>query len=115
LDDAANLFIATNDRIDLAGSSVGGEISSILLECLEGLLRVFTRHPVITPNLLQGTSHLISGDPKDGRKLQQKVFDREVGVSHLLAGLVGCLEGCNDGRRELCLTSIGLGQFLDRL
>ena len=40
LDDAADLLVAPDDRVELAGAGVGGQVAAVLLERLVGGLRV---------------------------------------------------------------------------
>ena len=43
LDDAADLLVAADDRVELAGARLGGEVAAVLLEGLVGALRVRAR------------------------------------------------------------------------
>ena len=53
LDDASDLLVAPDDRVELALAGVLGEVAAVLLECLVLLLRVLAGDPVAAPHLLQ--------------------------------------------------------------
>ena len=113
LDDAADLVVATDDRIDLAVAGALGEVLPVLLEGGEVLLRGLTGDPVAAANFLQGLQQLLAADAESLVHGQQQVLDRqEVVLQILLVGL-----GVLDDVVELAVhprivAAVGLRQLL---
>ena len=53
LDDAPDLVVATDDRIELAGARLGGQVAAVLLERGVGALRVLRGHPLAPAHALE--------------------------------------------------------------
>ena len=112
LDDAPDLLVAADDRIDLALARRLGEIAAVLLERLVLLLGVVARHPVRAAHLLAArrarrraytpTPRRRSPTPPGtfGHR-EQDVLGRQVLVVELAALLVGFLEEPERVGREL--------------
>ena len=62
LDDAADLLLATDDRVELALACQGGEIPRVLLHRLELGLRRGIGHPGRAANLGERLEQLLAGD-----------------------------------------------------
>jgi hypothetical protein len=116
LDDAADLLVTTDDRIDLPVPGRLGEVAAVLLERLELLLGVLARDAVAAPHVAQGRQELLPIDAEAVGHGQQQVLGREIVVTELLAGGVGDVEHLGElpGGAGLA-TAVGLGQALDGL
>ena len=53
LDDAADLLVATDDRVELAGPRLGGQVAAVLLERRVGALRVLGGDPLAAADALE--------------------------------------------------------------
>jgi hypothetical protein len=62
LDDAADLVVAADDRVDLAVAGAGGEVLPVLLQRGEVLLRVLAGDAVAAAHLLQRLQQLFAAD-----------------------------------------------------
>ncbi len=99
LDDAADLFVAADDGVDLAGARGLGEVAAVLLQCLVLLFRVVTRDAVRPAHLLQRVEHGVVRDAHAAQHIadaaghvghgEQHVLAREVLVVELSSRLVG--------------------------
>ena len=61
LDDPADLLVAADDRVELAGARRGGEVAAVLLERLVLVLGVLARDPVGAPHLAEGGEQVLLG------------------------------------------------------
>ena len=106
LDDAADLFVAANDRVEFAALRFERQIAPVSLERFVGALGIFGRHALVAAHVAQRLEQLIfrhtgiSQEPagRGGglRHGQQHVFDRDVVVLQRF-GLVLC--GAHDPRQ----------------
>ena len=62
LNDAPNLLVPADDRIQLALARELGQIATVLLECLVGRFRVLTRDALRSANARQRLQHLVAPD-----------------------------------------------------
>ena len=92
LDDAADLVVAADDRVELALAGRLGEVAAVLLERLELLLGVLARDAVAAAHLAQRGEQLLALDAEPVGQREQQVLGRQVLVVQLLAGVVGALE-----------------------
>ena len=60
LDDAADLLVAADDRIELALARELGEVAAVLLERLVGGLGIRRRDALVAAHLLQGLHELVA-------------------------------------------------------
>jgi hypothetical protein len=119
LDDAPDLVVAADDRIELALLRGGGEVAAVLLERLVGVLGRLVRDAVRPADLLEGLGQGILGRAGAAQRLaglgdvarerEQEVLRRDVLVAEL-AGLV--LRGAEDleqlaGRGRLGARGVG--------
>jgi hypothetical protein len=121
LDDAADLVVAADDRIQLALGGGLGQVTPVLLERLKLVLRVLVGHPVRAANLVQGLdervaggaagAQRVAGPARMGRQGQEQVLGGDVLVAqlahlvlgraqdlHQLAGAAGGLLAAAAGR-----------------
>ena len=105
LDDAADLGVAPDDRVEPAGRGVGHEVPAVLLERLVGGLGHRGRDALVAPNSGQGLQECRSGDAlllqqtarARGRRAerehrQHQVLDRDVVVLQPASLLLGVVE-----------------------
>ena len=102
LDDAADLLVASDDRVELALARVLGEVAAVALERLVLLLGVLARDAVRAAHLLQRVEHRVGGDAEAAQQVadaarhlrhrEQHVLGREVVVAEVAPLLVGRLE-----------------------
>jgi len=131
LDHAANLFVPPDDWVELSTAGQVGEVAGILLDRLEGVLRVLRRHPLTASDGAQSLQDLAAGRarfleerrrrsaPLDER--EKKVLDRDevvVEVSGLRLGLLqkgaqafvdsgrGAAVGVRAGRQDFSYPSL---------
>ena len=69
LDHAADLFIAPDDRIDLALASKIGQIATVLVERLVFALRILVGNALIAANVLERVQHALVGRAKPLQRL----------------------------------------------
>ena len=62
LDDAPDLLVATDDRVELPAARILGEVAAVALERLVLVLGVLARDPVRPAHLLQRLEHHLGGD-----------------------------------------------------
>ena len=77
LDDAPDLLVAPDDRVELAAARVLGEVAAEPLERLVLLLGVLARDPVRAAHLLQRVEHRLGGDARGraaGRRRRRATF-----------------------------------------
>ena len=123
LDDASDLLVASDHRVELALAGVLGEVASVLLERLVLLLRVLAGDPVAAPDLLQRGEHGVVGDAHAAEEVadaaghlahrQEQVLGGQVVVGERGALGVGRLEDAVPLGRELGLLgrlAVDLGQ-----
>ena len=91
LDDPTNLFVAPNDRINLAIASALGEILAVLLERLKLLFGIGAADTMATAYLLQSLQHFFAADAEPLVHRQQQMLDREVVVFKVFAIRLGVL------------------------
>ena len=99
LNDAANLVVAANDRIELALAGHLGQIAAILFQRLVGRLRVLRGDALIAAHFLQCRHQPIAADAEllqepagragIGDQGQQQMLDRDVLVLELLGLILG--------------------------
>ena len=114
LDDAADLLVATDHRVDAALPRVLGEVAPVLLERLVLLFGVVARDPVAAAHALQRLEHGVVGDARSAQQVadtagdlghrEQEVLGREVFVVERDALVVGGFEEAERVGRERRLT-----------
>ena len=67
LDDAADLFVAADDRIELALLGELGQVAAVFLQRLVGRLRGRARHALAATHLLQRLVDAVTGDAESRR------------------------------------------------
>ena len=92
LDDAADLLVPADDRVDLAVACPLGEVLAVLLERLELVLRVLAGDPVAAAHVAQRLQQLLAADAQAVAHGQQQVLDRQVVVPQVLAVGLGPVE-----------------------
>ena len=107
LDDAADLLVAPDDRVELPAARVLGEVTPEPLECLVLLLGVLAGDAVAAAHVLQRAEHRVVGDAEGaeefadatrtscillGAHREEEVLGREVVVAEVDALGVGRLE-----------------------
>ena len=116
LDDPTDLVVAADDRIELARTCGLGEVASVLLERLEGVLGVLARHAAGAAHLGERREHLLAADLTEpalaerlrlvqGRDRQQEQLARQVLVTEVGALRVGGLDQLDEllaGRGSRC-------------
>ena len=115
LDDAADLVVAADDRIDLAGARRLGEVAAVLLERLVLLLGVLAGDAVAAAHLLQRLEQLLAAQADLVGQGQQEVLGREVLVGELAPVLVGRVEERVQLLAHAGVAAVGLGQLVDGL
>ena len=127
LDGAADLVVAADDRIELAGAGIGGQISRVLLQCVITLLGA---RRIGGPALADVVDDLVqrlcghAGLGQDvgglGRLLHgerlQKTFDGDEAVARLLGQFFRCREYFCQGLRQIKLATAAfhLGHRIER-
>jgi len=94
LDDAPDLLVPADDRIELAGAGHFGKVARILLECVKGRFRVLARDPGLSPHTLERLKYLLKRKTEPFRPFprwavfvkrgEEQVFDTYELVLHLL-------------------------------
>ena len=98
LDDAADLVVAADDRVDLALAGAGGEVLAVALEGLELLLGVLRRDAVRAADLLEDLQQLLGADAEPLVHRQQQVLDGQEVVAQVLLELLGGVEDLGSAR-----------------
>ena len=124
LDDAADLLVAADDRVELAGAGEFREVAAVPLERLVLALGVLVGHPLGASNRLEGLEDPLAGQPAAleeaggfgppgfGRDRQQQVLGADVLVLHLRRfGLGRPEDGAQPGRRAGRGAAVGPGQL----
>ncbi len=127
LDHATDLLVATDHGVELAGTSLFGEIAPVLLQSLEGLLRVLAGDPATTADLGEGGERFVAGHAGTGQQLrrpsavvaehrEQQMLGGDVLVRELFRLGGGRSEHARREGRETDLRSLreDLGQTLQR-
>ena len=101
LDDAPDLVVAADNRIELAGARRAREVAAVLLERLVGALGIGRRDALVAANFFErgqrllarqaGVAQKLSGRAALVQERQQKVLDRNVVIVQL-GGLVTGLQ-----------------------
>ena len=116
LDDAADLLVPADDRVDLAVAGPLREVLAVLLERLELVLRVGRGDAVAAPHVAQRLQHLLAPDPQAVAHGQQQVLDGEVVVLEVLAGGLGPVEHVAGLTAQPRLAApVGVGELGHRL
>ena len=84
LDDAADLVVAPDDRVDLALAGAGREVLAVALERLELVLGVLRRDAVRAAHLLQHLQQLLGADAEAVVHGEQQVLDGQEVVAQVL-------------------------------
>ena len=112
LDDPADLLVAPNDRVELAGAGSFGEVSAEALERLVLLFGVLGGDAVTAAHVAQDLEQLVVGGANTVGQREDEVFGREVLVMQLGALAVGGLEGVPRLPAELWLgAAVGAGDL----
>src|SRR5690606_27524178 len=99
LDDTADLVVPADDRVELALTGNRGEVAPVLLECVQGVLRVLRGDPPAASDTLQRIENRLGGHPPGAEEVphraavvdesEDQVLDGQVGVAETLPVLVG--------------------------
>ena len=114
LDDAADLVVAADDRVELALTGHLGEITSVALERLELLLGVLARDSVRSAHVAQRGEELFTGAVEAVDHREQQVLGRQVLVVELLALVVGALHHLVELAADPRLAAVRLRQARPR-
>ena len=104
LDDAADLVVPADDRVELALLGERGQVAAELLERLVGALRVLRRDALAAAHLLERAQHLLAREDVEG---EQQVLGRDVVVLELARLLLGAVEHLAECVRDLRLQVLG--------
>ncbi len=104
LDDAADLLVAADDRVELALLGGRGQVAAELLERLVGALRVLRRDALPAAHVLEAREQLVAGD---GVEREQQVLGRDELVLELAHLLLGAVEDLAEGAGGLRLQVVG--------
>jgi hypothetical protein len=99
LDDPADLVVTPDHRVELALTGNGGEVTSVLLEGVEGRLRVVGGHPATGSDLVDGGAEYGLVETEMLGQSKEDVFDRQVVVLHCRSLAVGLGESTRQLRR----------------
>ncbi len=88
LDDAADLLVASDDRVELALAGVLGEVAPVLLERLVLLLGVLAGDAVAAPHLLERAEHGLVAHAEAAQEVAHAAHDLAHGEQHVLGGQV---------------------------
>ncbi len=123
LDDATDLRIAADDRVDLSLTRQLDQVAAVALQRLVLVLGVLIGHPLAAADLLQRLEHLLFGDPQgaeqglrpalDLHQSQQEVLDRDVLVLESLGFGRGGIEHLVQLGAEGLLAATDLGQRIE--
>ena len=100
LDDAADLLVAADDRVELALRGQLRQVAAVLFQRLVGRLRVLRRDALVAAHLLQGAScsrsrvtpnslSILPAAPVSSVSGEQQMLDRDVLVLELLGLVLG--------------------------
>ena len=131
LDDAPDLLVAADDRVELALLGERGEIAPVLLERLVGALGRLARHALAAPDGRRRLEELLAREAGGAERLghravlevgerQEQVLDAHVLVLHALRLGLGAGQDLVHARRDVHLArgsagSRDAGQALERL
>src|SRR5699024_2200044 len=100
---AADFGIPADDRVDLALTRRGGQVHTVLLQCVVGTLRVRAGDLGTAAYLREGSEQLVPGGAGcaqglshaagAGRQPEQEVFGGDVFVSERLGLVLGRIDG----------------------
>ena len=126
LDDAADLGVAADHRVQLAGAGNRGQVGAVLLQRLEGVFRVRVVHLAVAADARQGgeqglmggagVAHQLPDGVASGGEPQQQVLGGDEAVAEPLGLVLGVLDGLQRGAGQLRLlhgAAGGGGQGLD--
>ena len=99
LDDAADLLVAADDRVELALAGVLGEVAPVLLERLVLLLGVLAGDAVAAAHLLERAEHGLVADAETAQEVAHAAGHLAHGEEHVLGGEVVVAEGRRARRR----------------
>ena len=83
LNTAPDLFVAANNRVDLAAMGQRREVLSVLLKGCELLLRALICNPVRSANIFQSLQELLRANVEAAVHCQQQVLDRQEVVTKI--------------------------------
>ena len=104
LHDAADLLVAADDGIELAGLGERGEIATVLLERLVRALGILRGDLLSAPDSLERLEQLVA---RDDVEREQEVLDRDELVAELAHLVEGAVEDAAEPRRRLRLPAAG--------
>lgn len=113
LDDAPDLLVAPDDRVELAVARGGGEVGAEFLQGLVLALRVGSGHPSPSPALLERVQQLLRTgtlpveDLTGPAALRGDPDQQVLGGDVVVAQLLGALRGVRDDGEQL---AVGLGR-----
>src|SRR5690606_15010977 len=78
VDDTADLVVPADDRVELALTGDGGQVAPVLLECVQGVLRVLRGDPPAASDTLQRIENRLGGHPPGAEEVPHRaaVVDR---------------------------------------
>ena len=89
-----NLFVTTDDRVDLPGSCTRGEIDAVLLQGLELIFWILRRDPMRPADHPQCVQQLLARHANDLVHGKEQHFNGEKLVAELRLDLLGCCKRC---------------------
>ena len=111
LDDAADLLVAADDRVELARLGRLGQVAAELREGLVGALGVLARDAPAAADLPDAREQLLA---RDDVEREQQVLRRDVVVLELAGLVVGAVEDARERRADLRLLRAALDRGLRR-
>ena len=115
LDDAADLLVAADHRIELAAAGELGEVAAVLFERLVGAFRILARHALIAAHLLERGHEAVARQPggleelADGPRVvqqrEQQMLDADEVVLQAFRFLFGLVELLPETRGEIDFTA----------
>ena len=100
LDDAADLLVATDDRVELSLLGERGQVAAELLERLVGLLGILGGDPLAAADVLDALEQHVAGDDVER---EQQVLGGDVLVVQLLRLVEGTVKNLGEGGADLRL------------
>ena len=111
LDDAADLLVAADDRVELAARGELRQVAAVLFQRLVGLFRVLRRDALAAADLLERREQPVAGDAELLERLagragvvgrgEQQVLDGDVLVLELLGLVLGVGDELVEPRRDV--------------
>ena len=114
LNNAANFVIASNNRVQLAGPSDLGEVTSVLFEGLKGALGILSGNALTATNLTQSSEQLFAIGAHELREGDHDVINREEIITEITAKSIRGFHGAASlGRQSRLRSTRGSGLARD--